>query len=392
MFAGASGRVLTTVAFGWLLVLGVRLVIPTLLPRISAEFGLGHTVGGSLFTLLLVVAALMQFPGGVLADRAGGRAVLFLGLLFTGLGVLLMTVAPLFVAFVVGVGLFGLGTGLYGTPRVTVLSTIFPERDGTAIGITSAAGNVGTAVLPVVATAVAVAFGWRNGFAFALPLFVATTAAVWVVVPADLERSGGERTVRGDGRLVLRAMRDSTVVRATVVMMVVFFVYQGFTAFLPTYYVEVKSLSEDVAATLYGAFFAGGILAQVAFGNLGDRYPPHRLIPLLVGVSGGLILLLPFTDDVASLAVLSVLSSAQLGFWPIAFSYTIGTLPEEVRSSGLGLLRTVYLLVGSLGSVAVGVLADAGHFDGAFLFLGGCMFLAVLWSLGLPALAARPNS
>lgn len=391
MFAGGDGGILVTVAFGWLIVLGMRLVVPALLPRISREFDLGHTIGGSLFTLLLVIAALMQFPGGILADRTGGRTVLFLGVTITGIGVVLITVSPLFGAFIVGIALFGVGTGLYGTPRVTVLSTIFPDHDGTAIGITSAAGNVGTAALPVVATAIAVSLGWRTGFAFAVPLFAVTAAAIWWTVPSTRPVEDG-RSFRADGRLVLDSLRDATVLRATAVMMIVFFVYQGLTAFLPTYYVETKGLDESLAATLYGGFFAGGVLAQIGLGNLGDRYRSDRILPLLVGVSAVFVLLLPYTGGVVPLAILSVLLSVQLGFWPIAFSYTIGALPGEIRSSGLGLLRTVYLLVGSLGSVAVGVLADVGYFDGAFLFLGGCTAAAALLCLGLPPLGGRPDS
>lgn len=204
LFAGRQGGILLTVAFGWLLVLGVRLVIPALLPRISTEFDLGYTVGGSVFSLLLAVAALMQFPGGVLTDRLGGRSVLFAGVAVAALGVLLMAVAPLFLAFVVGVVLFGLGTGLYGTPRVTVLSAIYPDRDGTAIGITSAAGNIGTSVLPVVAGTLAVAYGWRQGFAFALPLFVVTAVSLWLILPTGRESNEPEETpFRENGACVL---------------------------------------------------------------------------------------------------------------------------------------------------------------------------------------------
>lgn len=51
----------------------------------------------------------------------------------------------------------------------------------------------------------------------------------------------------------------------------------------------------------------------------------------------------------------------------------------------------MYLLVGSLGSVAVGALVDAGHFDGAFLFLGGCTLLGALLCFHLSTVEALPN-
>ncbi|WP_254538503.1 MFS transporter [Halomarina litorea] len=383
--ARSDGRtgVLLTVATGWLLVLGVRLVLPALLPRISREFTISHTVSGSLFTLLLAVSAFMQFPSGLVADRISGRAVLLAGLLVAGAGVLLMTAAPLFAVFVLGVALFGLGTGLFGTPRVTVLSAAFPDNEGTAIGFSSAAGNVGTATLPVVATALAVSVGWRGGFAFVLPLFALTAVATWRVVPV-----GGEPSTDPVGRtlgLVARSLSRRSVLLASTLMLAMFFVYQGVTAFLPTYLVEEKALSEPLAATLFGLFFAGGVVSQLAVGRLGDRYGPRPALVGVVGTSALLLAVVPAVSGVGALAALSVGLSVQLGVWPVAFSYTVGELPDAVQTSGLGLLRSGYLVLGSLGSLFVGVLADAGRFDEAFLALSGVALLALLVCFLLPA-------
>jgi nitrate/nitrite transporter NarK len=63
--------VLGSVGFGWVLILGIRLVVPALFPSIKAEFVFKNTIAGSIYTVLLGVAALLQFPGGVIADRVG---------------------------------------------------------------------------------------------------------------------------------------------------------------------------------------------------------------------------------------------------------------------------------------------------------------------------------
>lgn len=378
--------VLVAVGFGWFLILGVRLVVPALFPSIKAEFVFSNTIAGSIYTVLLGVAALLQFPGGVIADRVGGRSVLALGFGAGLAGIALLALAPVVWVFVLGIVLFGVGTGLYGTPRVTVLSAVYPERDGTAIGICSAAGNVGTTVLPVLAAVIAAAVGWRYGFAFALPLLVLGLALIWRFVPADAGQTAGGSPPREEAVHILRGLTDRGVLLASTIMMVMFFTYQGLTAFLPTYLVAAKALSEQMAATLFGAFFAGGVVFQVLGGNLGDKFGHRRMLVVLLLASAVPLFALPFVSGLGPLIVVVLSMSVVLGFWPIAFSYTIRALPDEVQASGLGLLRTVYLLVGAFGSTAVGVLADADLFDGAFFLLSGLALLSAV----LGALLPRP--
>lgn len=380
--------VLVAVGFGWFLILGVRLVVPALFPSIKAEFVFSNTIAGSIYTVLLGVAALLQFPGGVIADRVGGRSVLALGFGAGLAGLALLALAPVAWVFVLGIVLFGVGTGLYGTPRVTVLSAVYPERDGTAIGICSAAGNVGTTVLPVLAAVITAAVGWRYGFGFALPLLVLGLALIWWFVPSDAGRTASGSAPRDEAVYILRGLNDRGVILASTIMMVMFFTYQGLTAFLPTYLVAMKSLSAQMAATLFGVFFAGGVFFQVLGGNLGDKFGHRRMLVVLLLASAVPLSVLPFVSGLWSLAVVVLSMSVVLGFWPIAFSYTIRALPDEVQASGLGLLRTVYLLVGAFGSTAVGVLADADLFDGAFFLLSGLALLSAV----LGALLPRPAS
>lgn len=379
--------VLVAVGFGWFLLLGVRLVVPALFPSIKAEFAFSNAIAGSIYTVLLVVAALSQLPGGIIADRVGGRSVLSIGFGAGVLGTLLLATAPFVWMFVLGIVLFGVGTGIYGTPRVTVLSAVYPERDGTAIGICSAAGNVGTSVLPVVAGVLAAAIGWRYGFAFTLPLFVVGLALVWTFVPSSAGKTAGDAPPREEIRQIATGLSDRGVLLASTIMMVMFFAYQGLTAFLPTYLVATKGVSEPMAATMFGVFFAGGVVFQIVGGNLGDRFGHRRTIVALLLASAAPLAALPLTFGIAPLVLLIFSMSVVLGFWPTVFSYTVGALPDEVQASGLGLLRTVYLLVGSIGSTAVGVLADADLFDGAFFLLAGLALVSAGIGLLLPRAA-----
>lgn len=376
--------VLVAVGFGWFLLLGVRLVVPTLFPSIRAEYAFSNAVAGSIYTILLGVAALLQLPGGIIADRVGGRSVLTLGFIAGLAGTTLLVIAPGVPVFLLGIILFGIGTGVYGTPRVTVLSAVYPDRDGTAIGICSAAGNVGTTIMPVVAGVIAAAVGWQYGFAFALPLFAVGTLLAWRFIPSAAGKAENKSTFREDLPTIVAGLRNREVVLATAIMLVMFFEYQGLTAFLPTYLVEMKGLSERAAATLFGVFFAGGVVTQVVGGNLGDRFGQRRTMALLLLASAATLAVLPFVSGFTTLVAAVLALSIQLGNWPIIFSYTVAALPDEGQASGLGLLRTFYLLVGSLGSTVVGIMADLNRFDEVFFVLAALALLATLICLVLP--------
>jgi MFS family permease len=376
--------VLFAVSFGWFLLLGVRLVVPALFPSIRAEFAFSNVVAGSVYTVLLGAAALMQLPGGIIADRVGGRSVLAFGAGAGLIGVTLLAVAPTVWVFVFGIVLFGVGTGIYGTPRVTVLSVVYPDRDGTAIGICSASGNVGTTVLPVIAGVVAATIGWKYGFAFAVPLLTLGGFLIWRYVPADAGKSDNGESFREDAWAIAAGLWNRSVMLATAIMTVMFFTYQGVTAFLPTYLVTVKGLSAQAAATLFGAFFAGGVVFQIVGGNLGDRFGQRRTMALILLASAATMFVLPFVSGWRLLIPATIAVSVQLGYWPTVFAYTIAALPDEGQASGLGLLRTFYLLVGSLGSAFVGILADIDLFDEAFLVLAGLALVATGLSLRLP--------
>jgi MFS family permease len=191
----------------------------------------------------------MQSPGGLLIDRLGERRLLAGSLLLTAASAVVLGVAPVFLAFLVGSGIFGLASGLYGPARGTALSRTFPDNDGTAIGATLAAGSVGSAVLPLLAGILVGTYGWRlivGGLA--LPLAV-TGLFVWRTVP---ESGGGVIQISWD-RLagdVLQAIKIRSVAVAVTGVTLMLFALQGLTAFLVTYLVSIKGLDQATAAAV----------------------------------------------------------------------------------------------------------------------------------------------
>lgn len=375
-----DGRVwvLVAVSGGWLIGLGIRLVFPAVLPHIRTEFGVGLPTAGLLLSALWVGYAVMQFPGGVAADRFGERSVLVGGIGVAGVGVAGVIAAPTIRPFFLSTVLVGLGVGLFGTTRITVLSDTFPGRSGTAIGFNQSAGNVGTSVMPAVAGVLAVALGWRWGFGVALPFFLVVAVALWRTVPARTSPAAerdGERTLPGRLR---RAASNRSLAFATVTMTIASFIYQGFTGFYPTYLASQKGFDEPVAATILGVFFATAIVIQPVAGAARDRFGARRTLVGVLLATAVLLAALPFVRGTVPVVGLTVLLSVQLAFWPVGNSYVVDVVPDDVQGMTVGLARTCFLLVGATGPVFVGFAADLGSFDEAFLALAAVALVGVV--------------
>ena len=377
------GWVLILVAMGWVLSLGTRYVFPVLFPAIRADLDIGLSTLGVLYTLLWVAYAVGQFPGGIVADRFGDRNTLVASTAVTVLAIGLAVNAFL---LAVGMVLFGLATALYGPVRFTVLSGIYDEYEGTAIGITQAAGQLGNALLPVGANAVAAYLTWQAGLLCVLPLFAVVTVGLWLVVPTrSAESSSAVDDLSTETlRYVLRHVTDRRPLALAGVLAITMFVLQGMSGFYPTYLADVKGLSSGDAALLYGLFFSSAVVVQPVAGSLGDLLSKRRTLlvglgPLSLGLS-----LLPFASGRYQLTAVTLLLGSIFFVTPVAIPMLMATLPADIEGTGLGLLRTGYFLFGATGTAVVGILADRGSFDESFLVLTALLLVAVLLVAVLP--------
>jgi MFS family permease len=378
------GWLLSAVATGWMLILGLRFTIPALLPQVKAAFTVDNATAGAAITVIWLTYAGMQFPAGALVDHVGERVLLTVSLLVTALGLLALGAAPVFGLFLLACAAFGLGTGVFGPPRGTVLSRTF-EADGAAFGVTLAAGSVGAAALPFVAGSLVGQVGWRLLVAGFAPLFVGIAAATWVAVQEREQAAGAGATAREVANGVRVAITTRSVLVGVAAVTLLLFVFQGVTAFLPTYLVEQKGLDQGTAAGIYAVLFLCGAGFQLLAGGAAERFGDRAGLGSVAGFSVLPLVALPFAVGFAPLVVLSALVGVRMAIGPVNNAYLVDVLPEEVRGTAWGLLRTLFFAVGSTGSVFVGWMADQGLFDEAFVLL------AILTGLGAACYLFLPS-
>ncbi|WP_164974808.1 MFS transporter [Halegenticoccus tardaugens] len=366
--------------------MGVRMIYPVLLPHLRTTYDLDLTTSGFLLTVLFLAYAIGQLPSGMLADRIGEQLILTLSMLMSAVTLTLVVSASSPGVLFAATALFGFGAALYAVARYTIIPQLYPDNIGTANGVTAASQDAGQSVLPPLAGLIAASFIWQLGFAFTIPLFLLMAVVLWRIVPhqPSMSKDSADTLSFEGARYMSLVLRQPAVVYPTSVLILGLCIWQAFTSFYPTYLVEVKGLSTTVAGIMFGLFFALGILIKPLSGGAYDRIGIRH--SLMIVASGPVIafISLPLFDGFWALVIITVFVSTLLGFATITEPYLLETLPDDVRGTGFGILRTIAFMIGALSPVFFGGAADRGFFDEAFVVLAAVAGTMVLLAIRIP--------
>ena len=130
------------------------------LPIISVEFRVSKALLGLVPFIFIVGAASFQIPAGIIASHIGNARTAGLGLLIMAVTGLLTPLSTSFYEVLILRLIAGVGAALFFSTGAAMLSTAYPERVGTLLGIYNAAFGLGSGV--GLAWGVTYAFlGWR---------------------------------------------------------------------------------------------------------------------------------------------------------------------------------------------------------------------------------------
>lgn len=373
--SGYSGRILLIVSLcsvmssvGWL-------VIPPMLPTISAELDITATQAGLALTVLTGLSAVMRYPGGRLADQLSRKTVLAGSILAWLAGFTLLTATINYPMFLVGLMLVGIGLGAFVPAAFAQLSDLFTSKQGRAFGVNNAAFSLGGILASGLAIVVLALGSWRLAFVPAIVVLAVVLVLLhaWNAQPYVIQRPALE--VRPTiGRLVLEPR-----IRILLVVAAIFsFVWNGAVAFLPTFLEVERGLSTTLAGIAFASVFFTGVFATPLSGAIGDRFGTVITILGAIGfavVGLAIVLVAPAVPIV--LAGVVVFAVGLTGFWPVMTSYMMSVFPDASKGGDYGAIGTVYMGAGSLGPTFVGAASEYVAFTGAYVGLGACLLVCL---------------
>lgn len=340
-------------------------------PFVIYDLGATAPILGFIGFASVIALAVVQFPGGYLADRYGRRwliSTLTFGVAFS---FLFYVFAPSWEWILVG-AIIGNLCLLYQPALMAMISdSTPPEKRGMAFSLTTLIGNVATTPAPIVAGILVTVFTRTIGMRIAYGLVVAFYLSAAILRSKLKETIETAEKIKPKDLLASypQSIRESISVWKKVPRSVYFLFISNLILtfaislgqlFFSVYAVEgeksVLNISQIDWALVMSALFIAMIIAAIPTGKLIDKI--GRKTPLLLShvVFVPAILLFVYGDLTTLFIAMPLLGIGQLLFFSSFASLQTDLVPRENRAKVIGFSQFVGYILMAFGLLAGGII------------------------------------
>ncbi|MGO8692508.1 MAG: MFS transporter [Rectinemataceae bacterium] len=370
--------ILIAISVSHLLNDSMQSLIPAIYPLIKASFHLNFSQIGLITFTNQLTASLLQPVVGSITDRKPQPYSLAFGMVFTLVGLVILSLAQSFGVLLVSVSLVGLGSSVFHPESSRIANMAAGERRGLAQSVFQVGGNAGAALGPLLAAAIVSVRGrssviWFTPLALAAILVLSRVGRWYAGRVAARGRQGGPRRVESRP-----CLSQGWIVASVVILLVLIFSKYFYLASMNSYYTFYlinRFLLPVRAAQLHLFVFQAAVAAGTLIGGpVGDRFGRKYVIwGSILGVAP-FTLILPYASLFWT-TILSVLIGLVLAS---AFS-AILVYAQELLPGRLGLISGLFFGfafgMGGIGSAVLGSIADHSSIQHVYKL---CAFLPLL--------------
>lgn len=387
--------VLIALGFSHLLNDMMQSLLSALYPMIKTEFHLDFAEIGLITLTFQITASLLQPLVGLYTDRRAQPFSLAVGMAFTLVGLLMLSVAVTYPSLLVAAAMVGIGSSVFHPEASRVARLASGGRYGLAQSMFQVGGNCGSAIGPLLAALVVLPRGQSSIAWFSLTallgMLVLARVGWWyrARIPSTWQKSrartaGGTTLSRGQVGFAIAILAALTLSKN---------VYTASLGSYFTFYLIKKfGMSVHDAQLHLFLYMASVALGTLLGGPFGDRVGRKQVMWFsIVGVLP-FTLALPYANlmftDVLVVIIGLVMSSA----FPTILVYAQELLPGRVGMVA-GIFFGLAFGLGGLGAAGMGWLADSTGIEfvyraNSFLPLLG-LLVAFLPDIGEPRVAIR---
>lgn len=270
----ATFAILAAISFSHLLNDMIQSLVPAIYPLLKSSFALNFAQIGLIQLTFQVTASLLQPVVGIYTDRHPLPYSTAMGMGFTLIGLLLLSVAPSFPVLLAAAALVGLGSSVFHPESSRVARMASGGRHGLAQSLFQVGGNAGSAMGPLLAAFIVVPHGRSSVAWFSLvallAIVVLSRVGHWY---RDLRRLAQAKRRAAPGH---PALSRSTIVFSLAILMLLIFSKYFYLASLNSYYtfylIHKFHLSVQAAQLHLFVFLAAVALGTIIGGPVGDRF------------------------------------------------------------------------------------------------------------------------
>lgn len=346
------------------------LILAAVLPLIMNEYKIGYTEVGLAGNVCYFLFGLGALPAGFLADRLGSYKLIVIFLFAASLSSIAVGMSGGFISLIVTLAVLGIVCALYHPSGYSFISNeIRIEKRGRGFGIHGVAGNIGLALTPVMAGAIASAFGWRGSYIIlALP---AAAAGVMSLTWLKSASGGSNPTTpdrsRAEGNAPTGGGTKYLTLPAILILLISFLngvAYRGVATFLPSFLAFKMGLSTAEGKNVFigGALATSvlliGAMGQYLGGSFADRFKAEWIYAIFFFLSAPFAIIMALLWGQAVIFTAVFFSFFYMAGVPVGNYLLAKYVPGKKAGSAFGLYFFISFGAGSIGSGLGGVIAD----------------------------------
>lgn len=345
---------------------------------ISEDLQLSPTSTGLILSSFFAGYALMQIPGGWLADRFGSRRVLMVSVLmwsiFTALtGAVWSLASMIAIRFV-----FGIGEGGFQPSSSKLISQTFPmDKRAWAMSIMLSSGGIVSLIVPLLSAYMLTTIGWRISFVILGGIGFLITILYWAFIklPENVKEEEIRSADEKQQGIFKQLLKTPLMLNLFIAYYSIYAINWGLATWLPTYLVNVRGLdliSLGWAQTIPGLAM---IVAMFLAGYVIDRLPlgKEKIVGAVACVVVSVLLYLMF--NAPSVMVFVTYQTIVILFISFVMlllpAIILKRFPSSVTGTSMGIANTGGQLAGFITPLAIGYIVQTfnGSYNAAFWML-----------------------
>lgn len=335
-------------------------IIPAIYPIVKDSFKLNFAQIGLITLTFQLAASIFQPFVGFYTDRKPQPFSLAIGMGFTLVGLILLSIAPSFEFLIFSVGLVGVGSSIFHPEASRVAHMASGGRRGMAQSVFQLGGNFGSSIGPLLAALIIVPYGqsyivWFSALAI-LAIFILFNVGKWYKRKVRIKA----RRPSSDHQLVHNLSKQKVFISVGILLVLIFskYIYLASMTSYYTFYMIQKFGASVQDSQVYLFIFLFAVTAGTIIGGpIGDRIGRKYVIwGSILGVAP-FTLLLPhmnlFWTVILTIPIGVILASA----FSAILVYAQELFPGKVGTIS-GLFFGYAFGIAGIGSALLGGLAD----------------------------------
>lgn len=373
--------ILALLFLGWSLGNLDRYIMNYAVVAITGDLNLDASATGIILSSFFLGYAIMQIPGGWLADKFGAKKILLFSVIMWSIFTGLTAIAWSLTAMIVIRFLFGIGEGGFQPSSSKIIATVFPkENRGRAMSIMLTSGGIVSLFVPVLSAFLLGTIGWRMMFIIIGAIGAIIAILYWKYIKLPQDKAVSTENIENKMNAAPKAgfkdlFKTPLMWNLVIAYFCMYAVNWGLVSWIPTYLKQNRGLdlmsigwAQTIPAitTIIGVYGSGYIIDKL----------PRGLDKVLGAISCaaiGILLYLMFTAETVTMfityqTVVSIFIAFVLTLLP---AIILKKMPSTITGSAMGVANTGGQLAGFVTPMAIGFMVDAfnGSFDAAFWML-----------------------